>query len=589
MKLFSVKISLTLLKDNIMAGVLTVVPTISDSNFIKGQPFSVVAKITGIQGITDNVKVSISDLPGVTLLSNFQGEVLDDIFTQNLVIIVDGNNSEYKISFSANTSDKLTTDVTYQAVNSPDLDPDSCRLVLSSSYLFDLNPVDSDYNPTNNNPFINASINPKKKDGTIISNYEIHLRTESEVRIFTPDMDEIKPYDIPSHTTYYENLYYDYLIPKLSEDTVNLRIYATKNLNGFVTLETEFNGFDIYTPEKILIMYTDKIKIAQGLDSPIIEEASSSNLTRPNESKYFHLEIPSSEFIRFGSYLIGFTSDNYDNPYKKQLFLYEIINEDYKYIFKCNYAYLYEGNNFISYIAINKFGFPEGSLIRNITYTSGNNNIQSQLKWSNPITQAKTNESIHEELLIIKDNKLLSGINVTCVLDNDNIVFKDTKNQIWTGKTDEFGSINISVISLTNTDSQFTINAYLTDNHSIQAPPLSVRFISSINNKDLAPPFLPQAENGVINVSELSQDILVVLIEQYNTPRIGDEIIIHINNNISSIPFFIANENIKNQKYQITIPFSYIPSGSYEIFYTITNVDNKAEISASGHVIINGL
>ncbi|MBC8947286.1 MULTISPECIES: hypothetical protein [Xenorhabdus] len=112
----------------------------------------------------------------------------------------------------------------------------------------------------------------------------------------------------------------------------------------------------------------------------------------------------------------------------------------------------------------------------------------------------------------------------------------------------------------------------------------------SINNTILdallVPPALPQSSNGIIDESELSQDELVVIIKRHEKVRIGYQIIVHLTPYLSSIPFFITDENIENPTYQITIPFSAIPLGSYDIFYTITDLVGNIAKSESTHVTI---
>ncbi|OTA16211.1 hypothetical protein Xvie_01981 [Xenorhabdus vietnamensis] len=109
---------------------------------------------------------------------------------------------------------------------------------------------------------------------------------------------------------------------------------------------------------------------------------------------------------------------------------------------------------------------------------------------------------------------------------------------------------------------------------------------NTILNAVLVPLALPQSYNGVIDESELSQDELVTIIKRYEKVRLGYQIIVHLTPYLSSIPFFITDENIENPTYQITIPFSAIPFGSYDIYYTITDlVGNKAK-SESTHVTI---
>ncbi|MBD1228901.1 hypothetical protein IDH36_15300 [Xenorhabdus griffiniae] len=88
----------------------------------------------------------------------------------------------------------------------------------------------------------------------------------------------------------------------------------------------------------------------------------------------------------------------------------------------------------------------------------------------------------------------------------------------------------------------------------------------------LIPPSLPQSRNNIIDESELDQNILVVIVNRHKKFRVGYKIIVYLTSDIFSEPYFITGENIDDLTYQITIPFSKIPLGSYNIFYTITDL-----------------
>ncbi|CDG20989.1 protein of unknown function [Xenorhabdus poinarii G6] len=109
---------------------------------------------------------------------------------------------------------------------------------------------------------------------------------------------------------------------------------------------------------------------------------------------------------------------------------------------------------------------------------------------------------------------------------------------------------------------------------------------NTILNAILVPLVLPQSHNGIIDESELAQDELVIIIERPEKVRLGYQIIVYLTPHILSIPFFITDENIENPTYQITIPFSVIPLGSYDIYYTITDLVGNKSKSESTHVII---
>ncbi|WP_338883290.1 Ig-like domain-containing protein [Xenorhabdus sp. TH1] len=102
----------------------------------------------------------------------------------------------------------------------------------------------------------------------------------------------------------------------------------------------------------------------------------------------------------------------------------------------------------------------------------------------------------------------------------------------------------------------------------------------------LTAPFLPQSNNGFIDESELSQPILVVVINQYEHAHVDDYITVHLNNEISSKRFYITEKNIHRPRYVISIPFSEIPLDSYDVFYTITDWTENSASSATTRVTI---
>ncbi|CDH25942.1 Ig-like domain-containing protein [Xenorhabdus bovienii] len=107
-----------------------------------------------------------------------------------------------------------------------------------------------------------------------------------------------------------------------------------------------------------------------------------------------------------------------------------------------------------------------------------------------------------------------------------------------------------------------------------------------IKKNSLVAPFLPQSYDGAIDLSKLDQSILVIKIHHYEAVHIGDVIIVHLNQYLSSILYYITNANKDYPTYEITIPFSTIPLGSYNIFYTITDCAGNTSDSATSSVTI---
>ncbi|CDG17327.1 hypothetical protein [Xenorhabdus doucetiae] len=353
-----------------MAAKIEILPA-TNASIIKGQPFSVVVTVSGETSFSANTEIDIVSSTGVHLIKKFPGAVVRNNFIQQMVFLADDTTSDYKISFTAKTASKPNGSVDYKPVDNPDLKPDTCVLRVSSAYLYDRNPVDFSGNPpTTNNPFISASINPVIRGGSPISNYDIPLRTTGPLRIFTEDMVEIPPYEIDQ-----ENLYYYYLLNKPSTTAVNLKIYATKNISQFVSIDTIFSNIE-YNQTQIIFANTSPIDISSNFEPPAIEETySSSTLTKPDQADEFHFMVLSYEGAKSGDFIIGFVTDNDKDIYKKQLCVGQLeIEENGYYKFKASYDDMYNGDNFISYIALNQKGNPAGSKLNYINYDNGDMN-----------------------------------------------------------------------------------------------------------------------------------------------------------------------------------------------------------------------
>ncbi|MCC8379036.1 MULTISPECIES: Ig-like domain-containing protein [Xenorhabdus] len=90
-------------------------------------------------------------------------------------------------------------------------------------------------------------------------------------------------------------------------------------------------------------------------------------------------------------------------------------------------------------------------------------------------------------------------------------------------------------------------------------------------------PRLPQSCDHVIDISKIAnKKELLIKVPRYICPRINDTIIVSLNEYISSLPLIIRCNNIYEVEYTFSIPFSSIPLGEYEVFYTIFNwADNR--------------
>ncbi|MGV3344428.1 Ig-like domain-containing protein [Enterobacteriaceae bacterium LUAb1] len=116
------------------------------------------------------------------------------------------------------------------------------------------------------------------------------------------------------------------------------------------------------------------------------------------------------------------------------------------------------------------------------------------LSWLQSANQASTDDPLNKTLKLDDGGLQLPGINVTCVInsDSDQVIFKALKDNDgdkhhWTGPTDEFGRVHVSVISLDSKARQFTLDAYVTDEPTITAPNLPLTFTSLVKSITLSP------------------------------------------------------------------------------------------------------
>ncbi|MGV3346360.1 Ig-like domain-containing protein [Enterobacteriaceae bacterium LUAb1] len=116
-------------------------------------------------------------------------------------------------------------------------------------------------------------------------------------------------------------------------------------------------------------------------------------------------------------------------------------------------------------------------------------NHDYHLSWSNPVTQTAADLTLAETLVLSdkSSNELPSSINITCTIDNPNVIFTASQSQTWSGDTNVIGRLPVSVQCLSNNQQDFTLNAYLTSTPSVTVqPPLSAKFtavlkVASVN------------------------------------------------------------------------------------------------------------
>jgi len=134
-----------------------------------------------------------------------------------------------------------------------------------------------------------------------------------------------------------------------------------------------------------------------------------------------------------------------------------------------------------------------------------------QLNWVSPVTEAKANIPIVETLKLTDGSTLISGKCITFELAGDNAEFQPSDDsdsnahcdssenpKKWSHRTDTLGRAYPVIKPLKDIDSTVIINAYLTDNPTIKAPPLMLTLTSSITIQSIVvkPPTAQQLVNA---------------------------------------------------------------------------------------------
>ncbi|MDC9593946.1 hypothetical protein, partial [Xenorhabdus sp. IM139775] len=106
----------------------------------------------------------------------------------------------------------------------------------------------------------------------------------------------------------------------------------------------------------------------------------------------------------------------------------------------------------------------------------------------------------------------------------------------------------------------------------------------------LKKPILPQEDgNGIIDVSLMQNDFMLIVIDHFDTEKPKEKINILLNDiKVKIGDLYIENPIPPN--IHITIPFSKIPNGDYKLVYTVTNIGNDVSYSEPTSVkIINNI
>ncbi len=104
-------------------------------------------------------------------------------------------------------------------------------------------------------------------------------------------------------------------------------------------------------------------------------------------------------------------------------------------------------------------------------------------------------------------------------------------------------------------------------------------------NPLLKKPELPQKENGVIDASQKGNDFMLVIIDNYSIERPKDTVCVHVGD-ITTKTFYV--EPPIPDDIHVTIPFTEIPDGDYDVFYVVTDHYKNHFPSDRNHVkVIN--
>jgi hypothetical protein len=104
--------------------------------------------------------------------------------------------------------------------------------------------------------------------------------------------------------------------------------------------------------------------------------------------------------------------------------------------------------------------------------------------------------------------------------------------------------------------------------------------------KKLLPPTFPQSVGDIIDESLLNQLELVIKVDRYESAHMNDSIMVHLSEHIASPPFLITFDNLQYPYYELIIPFSRIPFGSYNVYYTVLDWTGQKTQSKSNYITI---
>lgn len=110
--------------------------------------------------------------------------------------------------------------------------------------------------------------------------------------------------------------------------------------------------------------------------------------------------------------------------------------------------------------------------------------------------------------------------------------------------------------------------------------------MSTVTSHDIIkPPLLPQIDaQGVIDISQMQNDSLIIYVNQYSDEKNGDRVVVCVGDTIRSGIYFIT-ESVPDF-IVLNIPFTKIPAGKYSVTYMVYDFLHNVSISQPATVTI---
>jgi hypothetical protein len=566
----------------------------ADFNFPAGKTLNVMATGSGmtitptkVPPTTFGAEKNISALYWIAIDSFEAGTITNSQVNFTVTLGNNGNNI-YNQKFSYNVKKILSDTLRLQ--------PNKLVCVIPEKYtvpqpndpqekyiLYETQILEDTGNPKSKTPLKNAIV-------YIISSPIGDLKSEF---IFTSDSSQEA-----TQLTIYKPIKFGYsdAIKLISDDDtgkIKFRVYS-KNSNPYMLKLFSLTSLDDAVEEGESVFFIAP-RTPTDLDvfEPLyIPEANEGVISSNPDKPTFEVVIQNDYDYRESDNLLFFTKETNNIPDVNSLILpiykmtggfdvynYPIPFKNFKINKWTEIFYVITGRGYTYYSMIEKIKYIGDSFDPNPHYS-----LNFELIKNNAITNDQVN-IIKAILTGTGDGVNIANCKLNLSVDGSASFKEDSKVQSISVTTDKSGTVNFALYDTNKDGETVTLTGFLDSDKTVTATK-QIYF----QRNDLFSPLLPQSRNGIINKWEVNQEQLVIIVNHYNSIHTGDQIIVYLNGKdkqLSSIPYIITDENIHDREYEITMLFSDIPLGSYDVFYTITNMDNKTEKSASTCVIIN--